>query len=124
MVVTKLMLLSGKDFTKEVEIKSLNGSVIIRPLDSLKQEKVNEIRYRGCTLKGNGLVATDGSLVSKNEVEAQAVLVSLGLVEPALTVEEVKLLPFSVTTEIATEILQISGIYEGAEEAVNSFREE
>ncbi|MEN3034819.1 MAG: hypothetical protein ABC537_00820 [Candidatus Methanosuratincola sp.] len=106
--LTKQAILEGANARATVHVEEYGADVVIRPLTDGELTKVFAT-VGAVSLKEDG--APDFSKVdlSKN-FEALRLVVSMGMVEPKLTVEEVASMKFGVPEYIGMKILEMSGV--------------
>lgn len=104
-----------KTAEKTIKVKAWNGEVRIRQLTTAERLQVTDITLEGVKLKQNG--SDEKSEFSEvnmtNIIKAHILTASLGLVEPKLSIEDIKNMGDGV----------MSGITEIAEE-INKFNQE
>jgi hypothetical protein len=106
--LTKQNILDGVNKRESLFIKDYDGEVVIRPLTDGELTKVFAV-LGNIQLKEDGTPNVSRVEIAKN-LEALRIATSLGLVEPALTVEEVASMKFGIPEYIGTRILEISGV--------------
>ncbi|HEY3272324.1 MAG TPA: hypothetical protein VGJ92_01105 [Methanocella sp.] len=106
--LTKQDILKGKDKHETIHVEAYGSDVIVRPLTDGELSEVFTI-IGSIPLKGDGTPDASQIDIVKN-FKALRLVTSLGLVEPALTVEEVGQMKFGVPEFIGTQILELSGI--------------
>lgn len=130
--LTKEQLLAGKEYTEQMEIPDLGGTVTIRPLTAREWNKISNSLLKGMEVPaGGGLdknrlrqVKINVESVMENTFEAKTMVVSKGMVSPELTPDEVGSLKPGIIEQINKRIRQISGIDEEVSEQLDSFRAE
>ena len=106
--LTKEDILKGKDRKETVHIESYGADVVIRPLTDGELSQIFGI-IGTIPLKNDGTPDVAKIDVVKN-FEALRLAVSLGLIEPQLTNEEVGDMKFGVPEYLGTKILEMSGV--------------
>src|SRR5574341_2143071 len=103
--LTKEDILKGKDKHETLHVDSYDADVTIRALSDGELSEVFAI-IGSIPLKNDGTPDTGKVDVTKN-FKALRLATSLGLVEPALSIEEVCQMKFGVPELIGTKILEI-----------------
>lgn len=106
--LTKEDILKGKDQKEIVHLESYNADVVIRPLTDGELCQIFAI-IGNIPLRNDGTPDAARIDVVKN-FEALRLAVSLGLIEPQLTIEEIGDMKFGVPEYLGTRILEISGV--------------
>lgn len=146
-ILTKEQILKGNEYIEEMEIPELNGSIKIRPLKDyeLKQvsnqiiggikdiSKLNTAKAKEVlkdkketdevdeeTLKS--LDAFDIGNLIEREAMSDYMACSFGIIEPKVTIEDVKEFPNKVPKIIANRIKEISGKTKEILEAAKDFQ--
>jgi hypothetical protein len=106
--LTKEDILKGRERHETVYVEDYEADVVIRPLTDGELTEV-------FNLIGSVPLNPDGSPdVSKMDVnknfEALRLAASMGLVEPKLTLEDVRAMKFGVPEFIGTRVLEVSGV--------------
>jgi len=106
--LTKEDILKGRERHETVYVEDYEADVVIRPLTDGELTEV-------FNLIGSVPLNPDGSPdVSKMDVnknfEALRLAASMGLVEPTLTLEDVRAMKFGVPEFIGTRVLEVSGV--------------
>lgn len=126
MTLTKEALLAGKDLIVEMVLPGYPDTVKIRPLTSLEWSRVATKKIQGITfdapVRQTPMMKMDLETVTAGGFEAQEMAVQYGLVEPALTMEEVHNLKPGIVSKIAEKIMEISGLTEEEQQKITSFR--
>jgi hypothetical protein len=111
--LTKQNILDGSSKRETLFIKDYEGEVVIRPLTDGELTKVFAV-LGNIQLREDGTPNVNRVEIAKN-LEALRIATSLGLVEPALTLEEVGRMRFGIPEYIGTRVLELSGVAEPAE---------
>lgn len=109
--LTKEDILKGKDVRETITVESYGADVVIRPLTDGELSEILAL-IGGIPIKNDGTPDPTKVDVSKN-FQALRLAASLGLVEPAMTLEEVAEMKFGVPEYIGSRVLEISGISSG-----------
>ncbi len=107
-ILTKKEILEGKNATKTLFIESYDAEVVIRPLTDGELTGVFDL-IGSIPLNENGTPNLSEADITKN-LRALQLATSLGMVEPALTPDEVAGMKFGVPEYIGTKILELSGM--------------
>lgn len=146
---TKEDLLAGGE-PRPFEVPALGGlEVTLRPLSTIEAERVEAAELAGIRISGEppapvpadrkvGQAASRGSFrspqprfeldvaeVVKGASESNVLATHYGLVEPAMTIDEVrsKIRPAEAVTQIGEEVKRRSGIGDDAQARIQQFRE-
>jgi hypothetical protein len=137
-LLTKADILEGKEKREKVYIDSLGGNVEIKPLTEAEWSRAQAIDQRGTTM--NPKVDSNGKITDMNMVidleksteassEADRYIVSCGVSNINLTIDDCKRLKPGAVKELVRNILKITGVTlkrispdKGADDAVKSFR--
>ncbi|MDI9644574.1 MAG: hypothetical protein QFX35_05085 [Candidatus Verstraetearchaeota archaeon] len=106
--LTKQTILEGAEARATLHIKEYGADVEIRPLTDGELTKVFGV-VGTISLKEDGTPDFSKVDLSKN-FEALRLVVSMGMVDPKLTVEEVASMKFGVPEYIAMKVLEMSGV--------------
>lgn len=106
--LTKEDILKGKDKKEKLHIDAYNAEVTIRPLTDGELTGVFAV-IGSIPFKDDGTIDANKIDVKKN-FEALILATSIGLVEPKLTIDEVKEMKFGVPEFIGMKVLELSGI--------------
>jgi hypothetical protein len=106
--LTKQAILEGANARATVHVREYGADVVIRPLTDGELTKVFAT-VGAVSLKEDGTPDFSKVDLSKN-FEALRLVVSMGMVEPKLTVEEVGSMKFGVPEYIGMKILEMSGV--------------
>jgi len=106
--LTKEDILKGKDKRETLHVDAYNGDVVIRPLTDGELTEIFGV-IGSVPFKDDGTIDTNRIDVKKN-FEALALATAIGLVEPKLTIDEVKEMKFGVPEFIGMKVLEISGV--------------
>jgi len=109
--LTKGDILKGKDRRENIHLDGYDADVVIRPLTDGELTSVFGV-IGNIPFKDDGTIDA-GKMDVKRNFDALTLAASMGLVEPELTVEEVKEMKFGVPEFIGTKVLEISGITSG-----------
>jgi|SRR5262245_26229538 len=105
--LTKEDILEGTRRRANLQVKEYGREVIVRPLSD---EEITHILSR-ISLPVSEANSPNNSVVDlQKNFEALRLAVSMGMVEPRLTYEEVSKMKFGVPEFIGTYILQLSGV--------------
>jgi len=105
--LTKQAILEGANARATVHVREYGADVVIRPLTDGELTKVFAT-VGAVSLKEDG--TPDFSKVDLSKNLALRLVVSMGMVEPKLTVEEVGSMKFGVPEYIGMKILEMSGV--------------
>jgi hypothetical protein len=108
--LTKEDILEGTRRRDNLLVKEYGREVVVRPLSD---EEITVILSKtSISIAGENPspVATGNSIDLEKNFEALRLAVSMGMVEPKLTSEEVAKMKFGVPEYIGSYILQISGV--------------
>lgn len=110
--LTKEDILKGKDKRETVHLDGYDADIVIRPLTDGELTSVFGV-IGSIPFKDDGTIDS-GKMDVKRNFDALTLAASMGLVEPKLTVDEVKEMKFGVPELIGTKVLDISGITSGS----------
>ena len=147
-ILTKEQMLKGNEYIEEMEISELNGSIKIRPLKDYESKQVANQIISGIkdisklntkktkelmknkkeadeldeeTLKSLG--AFDVGELMEKEAMSDYMACSFGIIEPIVTIEEIKEFPKGVPKIIANRIKELSGKTKEVLKAAEDFQE-
>ena len=106
--LTKEDILKGKDKREVLHVDSYNADVVIRPLTDGELTDVFAV-IGSIPFRDDG-TPDIGKIDIKRNFDALTLAASAGLVEPKLTVDEVRDMKFGTPEFIGTRVLEISGI--------------
>lgn len=106
--LTKEDILKGMDAREILHIDEYDADVIIRPLSDGELTEIISI-IGNVAFKSDGTVDVSKTDVTKN-LEAVRVAASKGIVEPKLSIEDLKNMKFGVPEFIGMKVLEISGV--------------
>jgi hypothetical protein len=106
--LTKEDILRGKDRHEPLYIEDYEAEVLIRPLTDGELTQIFSL-IGSVPLNEDGNPDVGRMDITKN-FEALRLAASLGMVEPALTTEEVADMKFGVPELIGTRVLELSGV--------------
>jgi hypothetical protein len=106
--LTKEDILKGKERHETVYVEDYEAEVVIRPLTDGELTEVFNL-IGSVPLNPDGSPDVSRMDVNKN-FEALRLAASMGLVEPALTLEDVRAMKFGVPELIGTRVLEVSGV--------------
>jgi hypothetical protein len=106
--LTKEDILKGKERHETVYVEDYEAEVVIRPLTDGELTEVFNL-IGSVPLNPDGSPDVTRMDVNKN-FEALRLAASMGLVEPALTLEDVRAMKFGVPEFIGTRVLEASGV--------------
>jgi len=130
-LITKEQLLQGAEYREQMEIPELGMAVEIRPLTAREWMNLSDIRVRDLQKRGgvkksrrDTEVTLDLIAIQESNFLMKCELVSMGMMNPSLSPDEVSKLKVSVLDQINARIRIISGIDEEAKAEAVSFRGE
>jgi hypothetical protein len=100
--------------TKEVEIPELDGTVLVRELSAAQRFKLSTQAMQDQDMEAVDTDEFNSAAVLNQLGELYPIIVAMGLVEPRLTVDQVRAIPGHLTdafTTIAEEIMELSGLF-------------
>ena len=106
--LTKEDILRGKDRHEPLYVEDYDAEVLIRPLTDGELTQIFSL-IGSVPLNEDGNPDVGRMDITKN-FEALRLAASLGMVEPALTTEEVADMKFGVPELIGTRVLELSGV--------------
>jgi hypothetical protein len=106
--LTKEDILKGRERHEAVYVEDYEAEVVIRPLTDGELTEVFNL-IGSVPLNPDGTPDIAKMDVNKN-FEALRLATSIGMVEPKLTLEEVRAMKFGVPEFIGTKILEVSGV--------------
>jgi hypothetical protein len=106
--LTKEDILRGKDRHEPLYVEDYDAEVLIRPLTDGELTQIFSL-IGSVPLNEDGNPDVGRMDITKN-FEALRLAASLGMVEPALTKEEVADMKFGVPELIGTRVLELSGV--------------
>ena len=106
--LTKEDILRGKDRNEPLYVEDYDAEVLIRPLTDGELTQIFSL-IGSVPLNEDGNPDVGRMDITKN-FEALRLAASLGMVEPALTKEEVADMKFGVPELIGTRVLELSGV--------------
>lgn len=127
-LLTKEDLISGADLIIEMEIPG--GQVKIRPLTTSEYQQVKARKLRGFSTTAKAGVADNNIVIdlekaTQNDYEADVMAVSMALVEPKMSPDEVKRIKHAgITDKIAKRVYEVSGITAEAIKELERFRQQ
>ncbi len=113
-----------------MEIPGGLGQVKIRPLTTTEYQQVKSRKLRGFTTtakagQADNNIVIDLEKATQNDYEADCMAVSMAMVEPRLSVDEVKRIKHAgITDKIAKRVYEISGITAEAIKELEKFRQQ
>lgn len=119
--LTRSDILLGTEKREEMTVTGYDKDVIIRPLSEGEICKVFDA-VGGIGVDSDGYPDTV-SLGFTGHLGLLRRIAQLGMVEPQLQLDDIGSMPFGIPGEIASRVLEISGMTQGASEVVGSFRE-
>ena len=128
MMLTKEAILAGKDLVYEIDILEPKGTAKLRPLTAMEYNLVQKKKVTGMNQKLSrhdvvaGIMNMDYVKTTENEFAGDALAISMSLIEPVLTEEEVKGLKQATFNQLAVEVARISGDTKKAKEMIAAFR--
>ncbi|MFA5444714.1 MAG: hypothetical protein WC262_07045 [Bacteroidales bacterium] len=130
-LLTKEILMAGKNATIEIEILEPQGTVIIRPLTASEINLVELKKIEGSgkqTISYDqaraGMINLDLYDTTKKSFASDVMAVSMALVDPKLSEGDVKNLPQMAFKQIVSEIYRVSGVTKLSQDNIATFREE
>jgi hypothetical protein len=107
-ILTKKEILEGRNNTQTLFVESYGADVVIRPLTDGELTGIFEV-IGSIPLNEDGTPNLSEADITKN-LRALQLATSLGMMEPALTPDEVAGMKFGVPEYIGTKILVLSGM--------------
>lgn len=138
-LLTKAIILKGKDRKVKIHVKELGGEIEIRPLTEEAWAEIQATGFSKSEMVSNAVFDKDGNIdrketaknvqmkfnmeqLSKSNFMQNVLALKYGLVEE-WTEEEIKSIsPPGIIVKIAKEIFKISELSEGELEDINFFR--
>lgn len=138
-LLTKEIILKGKDKTYFIQVKGFEGELEIRPLTELAWSEIKALTGNNTEVSINAVLDKEGKIdrdataknasvklnmmnVSKNEFEQEVKMLKYGLVEQ-WTEEEIRSIsPPGIISRIAEKILDISQLSKKDIEEISFFR--
>jgi hypothetical protein len=109
--LTKEDILKGKELKETIHVDAYGADAVIRPLTDGELSEVFAI-IGSIPVKEDGTPDIGKIDVTRN-FKALRLAASMGLVEPALTAEDVAGMKFGAREYIGTKVLELSGIASG-----------
>ena len=138
-LLTKEMILKGKDKTCFIQVKGFEGELEIRPLTELAWSEVRALTGKETEVSLSAVLNKDGQFdkeataknarvklnmmnVSRNEFEQEVIILKYGLVEPWTEDEIRSISPPGIINKIAEKILEISQLSKEDIKDISFFR--
>ncbi len=128
--ITREQLLEGTAAIVEYPVESMGGGLVtLRPVSGREWMNISNKRLADLEKSGGlkrnqrtGEVKVDVTEVIDRTFQVKCELVSLAMLDPKMTPDEVGTLKLDIINELTTKIREISGIDPGVKEEIGKFR--